>query len=75
MAYTADDLAQVKQAILDLAAGRRATMVTRDGRTVQYARADIAKLRDLERTISAQLNAASGGRRSRTRYAATSKGL
>jgi hypothetical protein len=40
---------------------------------VQYARADIDKLRDLERTIAGQLNADSGGRR--TRHAVTSKGL
>ena len=73
MAYTDTDLAQVKQAILDLAAGNRASLVTKDGRTVQYARADIDKLRDLERTIAGRLNADSGGRR--TRYAVTSKGL
>lgn len=74
MAYTTDDLAQVKQAILDLATGNRATMVTKDGRTVQYARADIDKLRALERTIAADLQPAAS-RRSRTRYTVTSKGL
>ncbi len=74
MAYTTDDLAKIRQAILDLAAGNRATMVTKDGRTVQYARADIDKLRALERTISGELKA-STGRRTRTRYAVTNKGL
>ncbi|WP_136247943.1 gpW family head-tail joining protein [Halomonas borealis] len=76
MAYTTAELAQVRQAILDLATGNRATMVTKDGRTVQYARADIDKLRDLERTIAAELQSQDGTRRrSRTRYAVTSKGL
>lgn len=74
MAYTADDLAQVKQAILDLATGNRATMVTKDGRTVQYARADIGKLRALERTIADGLNR-THSRRSRTRMTVTGKGL
>jgi len=74
MAYTTDDLAKVRQAILDLASGNRATMVTKDGRTVQYARADIDKLRALERTIAADLQPTTG-RRSRTRYTVTSKGL
>jgi len=74
MAYTTDDLTRVRQAILDLAEGKRATMVTKDGRTVQYARADIDKLRALERTIAADLQPATS-RRSRTRYAVTNKGL
>ncbi|NIC05256.1 gpW family head-tail joining protein [Billgrantia bachuensis] len=72
MAYTADDLAQVRKAILDLASGARVTMVVKDGRTVQYAQTDISKLRELERTITGSLKT---GRRSRTRYAVTSKGL
>lgn len=74
MAYTADEHAQVKQAILDLAVGRRATMVTKDGRTVQYARADMGRLQALERSMSESLQP-SGGRRTRTRQVVTSKGL
>lgn len=73
MAYTADDLAQVRKAILDLASGARVAMVVKDGRTVQYAQADINKLRELERSIAGSLKATAG--RSRTRYAVTSKGL
>lgn len=74
MAYTPEQLAEVRQAITDLAAGKRVTMITHGGRTVQYAATDINKLRDLERTMAASLHAQSG-RRSRTRYAITSKGL
>lgn len=72
MAYTTEQLAEVRQAIVDLAAGKRVTMITKDGRTVQYAPADINKLRDLERTMAASLQT---GTRTRTRHAVTSKGL
>lgn len=75
MAYTADQLAEVRQAITDLAAGKRVTSITRNGRTVDYAAADLSKLRSLEREMAADLHAQSGARRSRTRYAVTSKGL
>ena len=75
MAYTADDLAQVRKAIIDLASGQRVTMVVHNGRTVQYARTDIDKLRSIEREIASDLGRAAGKRRSRTRYVTTSKGL
>ncbi len=79
MAYTAADLARVRQAVLDLATGQRVTSFrTANGKTLSYADADIDKLRELERTISADVLAASRiGRRprSRTRYTTTSKGL
>ncbi|TVU68070.1 phage tail protein [Cobetia crustatorum] len=79
MAYTADDLARVRQAVLDLATGQRVTSFrTANGKTLSYADADIDKLRELEQTIAAQVASASHiGRRlrSRTRYTTTSKGL
>lgn len=74
MAYTTDDLAQVRKAILELASGARVSMIVKDGRTVQYASTDIDKLRALERTIAGEIKAGSG-RRTRTRYTVTSKGL
>lgn len=76
-AYTSADLARVKQAIVDLASGARVTSVTHNGRTVQYAAADIDKLRALERDIAADvaLHDPSRRRRSRTRLTRTSKGL
>lgn len=72
MAYTAEDLQRVRQAILALASGERVTSVTRDGRTVQYAVADLDKLRALESEIVGALGPA---RRSRTRLTVTTKGL
>ncbi|MFI8748856.1 gpW family head-tail joining protein [Vreelandella lionensis] len=75
MAYTADNLAQVRQAILDLASGQRVTRITHNGRTVDYGQADIDKLRSLERHIAADVSAQNRQRRSRTRQVITSKGL
>ena len=72
MAYTTDQLAAVRQAIIDLSTGQRVVSITHNGRTVQYAQTDINKLRELERTIAGSLKT---GRRSRTRFAVTSKGL
>lgn len=73
MAYTAEQLAQVRQAIVDLGTGARVTRITHNGRTVEYGEVDLPKLRDLERTIASGLQA--NTRRTRTRYAVTNKGL
>jgi len=76
MAYTDAEIAEVKKAIQDLTTGNRATMVTKDGRTVQYQRASLPDLRAQLKIMLAENLAASGsGRRSRTRYAVTNKGL
>lgn len=76
MAYTADQLAQVRQAIIDLSTNKTVVRVTSNARTVEYAQSDLSKLQDLERTIAAAVHAASvTNRRSRTRYVTTSKGL
>lgn len=75
MAYTAEQLAEVRQAIVDLAAGKRVVTITRDGRTVQYAQTDINKLRSLAAEIADDLAAQAGNKRTRIRYAVTSKGL
>lgn len=72
MAYTTEQLTAVRQAIIDLTTGQRVVSITRNGRSVQYAQADLTKLRDLEQTIAGSLRV---GRRSRTRHAVTSKGL
>lgn len=74
MAYTPEQLAEVRQAIVDLGLGKRVVSVTHNGRTVQFAQTDIDKLRDLERTIAATLIPANK-RRTRTRSVMTSKGL
>ncbi|SDL77939.1 gpW protein [Modicisalibacter muralis] len=75
MAYTTDDLAQIRKAILDLASGLRVARVTKDGRTIEYSgSADLDKLREVERQIISYLDTGKA-RRTRTRYVTTSKGL
>ncbi|MDL4861439.1 gpW family head-tail joining protein [Halomonas elongata] len=74
MAYTEDDLAEVRRAILDLTTGKRVARITYNGRTVEYSGSgDLTKLREVERQIVAYL--ASNKRRTRTRSVRTSKGL
>lgn len=75
MAYTTDELAQVRRAIIDLSTGQQVTRITKDGRTVEFAAADLDKLRSLEREIIASLMPTKDRRRTRTRYVVTSKGL
>lgn len=75
MAYTADQLDQLRQAILDLSLGNRVARITHNGRTVEYESADLDKLRVMERQVAADVQAQSAGRRTRTRHAVTSKGL
>lgn len=75
MAYTDEQLQEVRQAITDLALGKRVTRITHNGRSVEYAAADIDELRELARVMGSSLASRVGGRRSRTRLAVTSKGL
>lgn len=75
MAYTDEQLQQVRQAIADLALGQRVTKITHNGRSVEYAAADIDELRELARVMGSSLASQANGRRSRTRRAITSKGL
>lgn len=72
MAYTQSEIDQVRQAILDLTNGQRATMVVKDGRTIQYQRASLPELRAQLRMMIA---ATSDAQKSRTRYVVTNKGL
>ncbi|WP_413614761.1 gpW family protein [Halomonas cupida] len=75
MAYTAEDLAQIRKAILDLASGLRVARVTKDGRTIEYSGSDdLDKLQQLERQIVSSLDL-KRSRRTRTRQVITSKGL
>lgn len=75
MAYTKEDLAQIRKAILDLASGLRVARVTKDGRTIEYSgNDDLDKLRQLERQILSSLDP-KRSRRTRTRQVITSKGL
>ncbi|WP_110642578.1 gpW family head-tail joining protein [Salinicola sp. CPA57] len=75
--YTAEELASVKQAIVDFARGERVASVTKNGRTVQYSAADLNELRELEREMATDVAFADPKRRrrSRTRMTTTSKGL
>jgi hypothetical protein len=73
MAYTQTDLDNVTAAIIALARGERVVSVTAGSRTVQYAQADMDKLRALQAEIRAEINAAAG--RQRFVLTTTSKGL
>ncbi|WP_422101990.1 gpW family head-tail joining protein [Vreelandella sp.] len=75
MAYTPEQLAEVRQAIVDLGLGKRVVSVTQNGRTVQFAQTDIDKLKALAREIAEALPNSTLRRRTRTRSVMTSKGL
>ena len=53
--YTADDLVQIKKAILDLAQGKRVVQVQFNDQVVRYASTDLEKLQQLEQRIRQQL--------------------
>lgn len=75
MAYTTGQLAEVRQAIIDLSTGKRVVSVSQNGRTVQFDRTGLPELETLEARIAGSLAAQSGRRRSRTRLVMTNKGL
>lgn len=75
MAYTPEQLAEVRQAIIDLSTGKRVVSITQNGRTVQFDRTGLPDLQALESTIANSVAAQAGRRRSRTRLVMTNKGL
>ncbi|RUR51518.1 gpW family head-tail joining protein [Vreelandella populi] len=74
MAYTPEQLAEVRQAIVALSTGQRVVSITQNGRTVQFAQANLGDLKALGREMAAVLQAGKR-RRSRTRLVVTGKGL
>jgi hypothetical protein len=73
MAYTQADLDNVTAAIVALARGERVVSVTAGSRTVQYAQADMDRLRALQAEMKAEIGATAG--RQRFVLTSTSKGL
>lgn len=71
MGYSAEDLAAVEQAIRSLAEGERVVAIEIGGRRVEYARADLDKLRSLRAEMIAERQAGSR----RFVLTSTSKGL
>lgn len=66
MAYTKDHLAQVEQAIVDLARGERVVEVRfGPNDSTRYATAELPQLLELRDTIKAEVLAAGNGRRIR----------
>jgi hypothetical protein len=59
MSYTQDDLDAVKNAIVDLATGKRVVSITVDGRTTQWQQVDIDKLKALRDEITEELGQSS----------------
>jgi hypothetical protein len=72
MAWTAEEVAQIKAAILKKAKGERLTTVDLGGRVEQYADASLEQLRALLEEAEVEVAGAARGRIFRTRY---SKGL
>lgn len=75
MAYTTEQLAEVRQAIIDLSTGKRVVSISQNGRKVDFDRTNLPELETLESRIAHGLAAQSGRRRSRTRLVMTNKGL
>lgn len=81
MAYTADQLQQVEDAIIALAAGKRRVEVRFADRTVKYSEADLSKLQALRDTMRKEITDAaaaadaSATRRPRMFRARTTRGL
>lgn len=75
--YTETDLADVRQAIADLARGQRVTQIrAANGKTWQFQQATLRELRDIESLMQRSIDQAAGrARRTRTRAVITSKGL
>ena len=57
MAYTSSDLTNIETAILALATGTRLVRVTINGKTKEYAQADLKQLEALRNTIKSEVNA------------------
>ena len=60
MSYTEADLNNVKNALLNLAMGKRVVSVSLANKSIQYAQADMEKLEKLLAVIQADLDAAAG---------------
>ncbi|MBD9675538.1 phage tail protein [Pseudomonas sp. PDM18] len=76
MAYTKDHLAQVEQAIVDLARGERVVEVRfGPNDSTRYATAELPQLLELRDTIKAEVLAAGNGRRIRGYRLNHSRGL
>lgn len=77
--YTEEDRETVKNAIVDLAAGRRVDQVTVAGRTIVYSASAVSvalpQLKQLLAEIDEDLARQDGTRRSRIRRVVSSKGL
>ncbi|WP_447556419.1 gpW family head-tail joining protein [Vreelandella sp. EE22] len=74
MAYTTEQLAEVRQAIVALSTGQRVVSITQNGRKVEFAQANLGDLKAFEREMARSLLAGQR-RRSRTRSVVTGKGL
>lgn len=73
MAFTVADLTRIESAIIALATGTRKVRMTMNDKTVEYAPADLDKLRLLKNEIASSLT--SSVSRPRALVAQTSKGL
>ena len=77
MSYTADHLAEVRQAIVDLGTSKQVVQIrSANGKTLTYRAAQLDELQAVEARIVADLaKASSTTTRTRTRMVRTHKGL
>lgn len=60
MAYSTTDLMNIQSAVTALAAGTRKVRATINGKTIEYATADLDQLIRLREQAQAEVNAAAG---------------
>jgi len=75
MSYTADELAKVQQAIVDLAQGKRIVSVMANGKNIQYGQSQIKDLEELRNAMQLEINQASTTTQRRFVLTQSSKGL
>ena len=75
MSYTADELAKVQQAIVDLAQGKRIVSVMANGKNIQYGQSQIKDLEELRNAMQLEINQASTNTQRRFVLTQSSKGL
>lgn len=73
MAYSSTDLANIQAAVTALATGIRKVRVTLNGKSIEYATADLDQLTRLRDQAQAEVNATAG--RKSFFLTSTSKGL
>lgn len=73
--WTVDDQTAVKNAVMELATGRRVVKLTIAGKVHEFGQADLPQLRSLLSEITAEVGVLDGSASASFAYTRTSKGL